>query len=198
MKEKVEHKNGFTVTDRRFWKREEEDSTPSSRLPTYLEQQEEKIKYLEKAAEQWRNRLKEEKIRQQEELKKFRQRVEKNAKEETEREKFKILEPFLSLADELSRTIEAIEKGADSNSIAEAVKMIDKQLTSALKSVGIEKISPTTDHEFTPHEHEAVEMENTDSDELDGKVARTVKYGYKVGDRLLRPAKVVVFKKSSQ
>lgn len=71
------------------------------------------------------------------------------------------------------------------------VEGIHTQLMNALSANGLTIIDPTGDH-FNPHEHESISMEATDDPSSDNIVTQTLQKGLKVGERVVRPAKVVV------
>lgn len=73
------------------------------------------------------------------------------------------------------------------------IDLIRKQLHDALAKLGLQPV-PARGERFDPHLHEAVEVADA-ADSRDGRVARELRPGYKLGDRLLRPAMVVVARK---
>jgi molecular chaperone GrpE len=76
------------------------------------------------------------------------------------------------------------------------IAMIHQQLKSALAEAGLEEID-ATDKPFDPNFHEAVSQEAT-PDAPEGHVVRQLRRGYKLRERLLRPATVIVAKKPIQ
>lgn len=80
-------------------------------------------------------------------------------------------------------------------SLQSGVMMIQQQLKSALSETGLEEID-AAGKPFDPNFHEAISQQ--ESDEVpEGNVLQQVRKGYKVKDRLLRPATVIVAKKPS-
>ena len=71
------------------------------------------------------------------------------------------------------------------------IDRIHTQLVNALTNNGLSIIDPTGET-FNPHEHESVSMEPTDDESLDHTVSKTLQKGLMVGERVVRPAKVVV------
>lgn len=71
------------------------------------------------------------------------------------------------------------------------VEGIYTHLRTILESNGLTFINPT-DQPFDPHEHESVSSEPTDDPALDHTVSKTFRMGFKLGDRVIRPAQVVV------
>jgi molecular chaperone GrpE len=74
------------------------------------------------------------------------------------------------------------------------VEYIYSQFRTALENQGIEAIEKTG-IEFDPNIHEPMETTETDDASLDHKIAKIIQKGYKMGERVIRPARVVVWKK---
>ena len=103
---------------------------------------------------------------------------------------------ILAVVDNLQRAIKSIEdKKEDKNALStfvEGIELTEKQLISSLEKFKINKIN-TINEPFDPNLHQAMfEVEGKDSES--GKISEVVQDGYKIGDRLLRPAMVGVFK----
>ncbi len=73
------------------------------------------------------------------------------------------------------------------------VEYIYNQLKTALENQGVSAID-TVGSEFDPNLHEPMKTEDTDDATLDHKVKQIIQKGYKMGDRVIRPARVVVWK----
>ena len=103
---------------------------------------------------------------------------------------------ILSVVDNLQRAIKSIEdKKEDENAFTtfvEGIELTEKQLITSLEKFKIKKIN--TDNEaFDPNLHQAMfEIEGKNSEA--GKISEVIQDGYTIGDRLLRPAMVGVFK----
>ena len=74
------------------------------------------------------------------------------------------------------------------------VEFIYSQLKTALENNGISPIDQVG-VEFDPNKHEPIETKETDDASLDHKIERIIQKGYKMGDKTIRPARVVVWKK---
>ena len=72
----------------------------------------------------------------------------------------------------------------------EGIRRISNSFQSALSNAGVEPIAAVGE-EFNPELHEAVDTEETDH-EMDGRVIEEYSRGFRMGDRLLRPARVKV------
>ncbi|MEK7176733.1 MAG: nucleotide exchange factor GrpE [Patescibacteria group bacterium] len=71
------------------------------------------------------------------------------------------------------------------------VEPLYNQLLGVLKNSGLEELDPIGEP-FNPHEHEALSTEKTEDKSNDHKVLEVLQKGYKLGTRLVRPAKVKV------
>ena len=103
---------------------------------------------------------------------------------------------ILAVVDNLQRAIKSIEdKKEDKNALStfvEGIELTEKQLISSLEKFKINKIN-TVDEPFDPNLHQAMfEVEGNDYES--GKISEVIQDGYTIGDRLLRPAMVGVFK----
>ncbi|MBA3457240.1 MAG: nucleotide exchange factor GrpE [Deltaproteobacteria bacterium] len=120
----------------------------------------------------------------------------KRQKRETEDAKFetksKVLKEMLPVVDNLERAIEhAVQSSEETNPIVEGVQLVLRQFTTAferLEVTGVEAMGQP----FDPNLHEAISQQESDSPP--GTVVQVLQRGYKSGDRLLRPALVVVAK----
>ena len=103
---------------------------------------------------------------------------------------------ILSVVDNLQRAIKSIEDKKEDegafDTFVEGIELTEKQLITSLEKFKIKKIS--TDNEaFDPNLHQAMfEIEGKNSEA--GKISEVIQDGYTIGDRLLRPAMVGVFK----
>ena len=103
---------------------------------------------------------------------------------------------FLSVADNLERAIESFGEEEQFLSVKEGLELTLKSLEGSLNSSSIEVID-TSNKNFDPEKHEAISLIEDDS--LDtNTIIDVVQKGYTIMDRTLRPAKVVVSKKSQE
>jgi molecular chaperone GrpE len=99
------------------------------------------------------------------------------------------IRPLLPVLDSFERALQVKSDPADFRS---GVELIYKQLQDALTKLGVRPI-PAKGELFDPHVHEAIEMVET-TDVPDHEVLEELQRGYKIKDRLLRPAMVKVAK----
>jgi molecular chaperone GrpE len=88
----------------------------------------------------------------------------------------------------------AISQGKEPMTVEQligGVKIVRNELDKTLQAHGVERIAPEIGDEFDPQRHEA--MMHEPSDEVEpGRIVKVYQTGYVMGDRVLRPAKVVV------
>jgi len=99
------------------------------------------------------------------------------------------IKSLLPVMDSFERALQAKSEAGDFRG---GVELIYKQLQDALAKLGLRAI-PAKGEPFDPHVHEAIEMVET-SDAADHEVLEELQRGYKLKDRLLRPAMVKVAK----
>lgn len=100
------------------------------------------------------------------------------------------LEPFLTVFDFLGMAKNAAEKSDNIESIRQGLNMIIGEFHKAFDELGVKKIA-TVGTDFDPKYHEAAAHEPSDK-VPEGKIIREWSGGFKLGERLLRPARVVV------
>jgi molecular chaperone GrpE len=96
----------------------------------------------------------------------------------------RFVKELLPVLDDLERALEAVEEHA----IEEGVRLVHRSLASLLERHGVQEID--TAGAFDPHVHEALLAQP--SEEEEGSVIDVVQKGYTLGDRVVRPARVVV------
>ena len=94
---------------------------------------------------------------------------------------------LLPILDDLGRALDAAEEHEEAK-LEEGVRLVHRNLAEALRREGLEEIP--VDGRFDPHVHEA--LLSQPSEEEEGAVIDVVQKGYKLGDKVLRPARVVV------
>lgn len=149
----------------------------------------EKVKSLETAIEQ----LKERDIRRQADTDNFKKRLLREKDEAVQFANTKLIMDMLEFLDNLERTIAVAKQGGDASSICQGIQLIQDQLLGTLsKNWGLEKID-CVGKEFDPQEHEACMMETNAEVETE-TVMEQLQSGYKLHDRVIKPAKVKVAK----
>jgi molecular chaperone GrpE len=100
----------------------------------------------------------------------------------------RLVRELLPILDDLERAVGAAEQHEEAKLI-EGVKLVEKSLRSALAKEGLVEIA--TGGPFDPHVHEAL-LTQPRADAEPGTVLEVVQRGYRVGDRVVRPARVIV------
>ena len=119
--------------------------------------------------------------------------IEKNKSDWAKYSEAQILEEFLPVYEHLKMSISSDEVQADKSPWVEGVEYVLKQFREILDNHGIEEIK-TVGEQFNPELHEAVSHE-TVKDLKDDEIIKEVSPGYKIGDKILKAARVVVNKK---
>jgi molecular chaperone GrpE len=94
---------------------------------------------------------------------------------------------LLPVLDDLERALDAAEQH-EAATLEDGVKLVHRSFAEALRKEGLEEID--TSGRFDPHVHEA--LLSQPSEAAEGDVIQVLQKGYRLGDRVLRPARVVV------
>jgi molecular chaperone GrpE len=108
--------------------------------------------------------------------------------------KGRVLKEMLPVVDNLERAIEHATIQAGANPIVEGVQLVLRQFLTAFERLDVTPVE-AAGQPFDPNLHEAISQQ--ESDAPPGTVVQVLQRGYKSGDRLLRPALVVVAKAKS-
>ena len=139
--------------------------------------------------------LKDKLARRQADFENYRKRVERERSETYNRVVADVAAKLLPVSDNLKRALEAESsvEAAESDEFRHFLSGVDliwKQLNGVLEALGVKPI-PAVGEPFDPHVHEAVVTEATDEYEPD-TVIQEIVAGYRLGDKLIRPALVKV------
>jgi molecular chaperone GrpE len=158
--------------------------------PSYVEELEARTKAAEQKTQEVQSRFEQLRKQLQRETDETRQRLNRAADERAEREKANFIAALLPVLDNLQRATEAAETSGSTEDIAEGIRRTAASFENALTAAGLEPIDALGET-FDPELHEAVETVEV-APEDEGKVIAQHTRGYKIGDRLLRPARVKV------
>ena len=103
---------------------------------------------------------------------------------------------LLESMDNLDLAVSHVNGVPEAAPLAEGVEMARRRFLSTLEQHGVEKISPEGSL-FDPNEAEAVRVDSVKSPDDDGKVTEVLRPGYRLGERIIRPARVAVGRFSS-
>jgi molecular chaperone GrpE len=129
--------------------------------------------------------------RTQADLVNYRKRVERDAVETRRTAAGQAAARWFPVLDDFERALKDRREAQNPEQWAEGVEMIYRKWITALEAEGITPIDPAEGTEFDPNVHEAVTRE-LHPDREDGEILEVVHRGYRMGDRVLRPAQVRV------
>jgi molecular chaperone GrpE len=117
----------------------------------------------------------------------YRKRAARDQESFVERATERLVKELLPVVDDLERALGAAEEHEEAR-LEEGVRLVHRALLDTLMKEGLVEIE--TDGAFDPHVHEALLSQPSQADE--GAVIEVVQKGYRLGDRVLRPARVVI------
>jgi molecular chaperone GrpE len=117
----------------------------------------------------------------------FRKRSAREQAAMAERASERLVKELLPVLDDLGRALEAAAEHEEAK-LEEGVRLVHRSLSDLLAKEGLAEIE--TNGRFDPHVHEA--LLSQPSDEEEGSVIEVVQKGYTLGEKVLRPARVVV------
>jgi molecular chaperone GrpE len=196
-REDAGHGEGVRVTDRRRITldgadedvRVEPVDAPSLK-PKYVEELEARTRAAEQKAQDVQSRFEQVRAQLQRETDETRQRLNRAADERLARKKASFIASLLPVVDNLRRAIEAAEAGGAIESLLDGLHGTVTGFESALANAGVEPVA-SVGAQFDPELHEAVDTVEVEP-ERDGEVTAEYSRGYRIGDQLVRPARVQV------
>ncbi len=117
----------------------------------------------------------------------YRKRVARDQEELVARASERLVRALLPVVDDLERALDAAAEHEEAK-LEEGVRLVHRSLADVLAKEGLHEIS--TDGAFDPHTQEALLSQPSEADE--GTVIQVLQKGYTLGDRVLRPARVVI------
>jgi molecular chaperone GrpE len=118
----------------------------------------------------------------------YRKRVAREHAELTQRANERLLHELLPVLDDLERALEAAAEHEEVK-LEEGVKLVHRSFLALLERHGLSEIE--TNGAFDPYVHEAL-LAQPAEDAEEGSVLQVLQKGYRLGDRVLRPARVIV------
>ena len=118
----------------------------------------------------------------------YRKRVAREHAELTARANERLVNELLPVLDDLERALEAAAEHEEAK-LEEGVQLVHRSLASLLERHGLTEIE--TEGAFDPHVHEALLAQPAEGAE-EGSVLQVLQKGYRLGDKVLRPARVIV------
>lgn len=117
----------------------------------------------------------------------FRKRVYRDQQALVARAAERLVTELIPVLDDLERAVVVAAESAEST-LEEGVRMVQRALHAALVKEGLAEVS--TEGPFDPHQHEALMQQPSEAPE--GTILQVMQKGYRLGDRVLRPARVIV------
>jgi molecular chaperone GrpE len=123
----------------------------------------------------------------------FRKRSAREQAALSERANERLVKELIPILDDLGRALEAAAEHEEAK-LEEGVRLVHRALSDVLSKEGLAEIQ--THGQFDPHVHEALLSQPSDAEE--GSVIEVVQKGYTLGNKVLRPARVVVAAPAAQ
>jgi molecular chaperone GrpE len=118
----------------------------------------------------------------------YRKRTAREHAELTQRANERLLNELLPVLDDLERALEAAAEHEEAK-LEEGVRLVHRSLLGLVERHGLTEID--TEGAFDPHVHEAL-LTQPSADAEPGSVLEVVQRGYRLGDKIVRPARVIV------
>jgi molecular chaperone GrpE len=121
----------------------------------------------------------------------YRKRVSAETQAASQRGKAELAKALLPVLDNLERAMEAADLGEQpEGALEQGILLTHRELRSALEAAGVEAVDPLGE-KFDPEWHEAIST-SADGAGEPGSVVDVLQKGYRIGEQLIRPARVVV------
>ena len=117
----------------------------------------------------------------------YRKRVARDQRELAARAHERLVKELVPVLDDLERALEAATEHEEGK-LEEGVRLVHRSLADALAKEGLSEIE--TSGKFDPHLQEALLSQPSEAEE--GSIIQVLQKGYSLGDRVLRPARVVI------
>jgi molecular chaperone GrpE len=143
-----------------------------------------------------RDRMREQLLRTAADFDNFRKRSKRDVDDARQRGKDEVIRDLLPVFDNLERAVQSTTGATEASSVIEGVRMVLKLFEDTTERLGLERVK-TIGERFDPAVHEA--LQQTDSAEhAPGTIVAEIAPGYRFGERLVRPAMVVVSRKPAE
>jgi molecular chaperone GrpE len=160
-----------------------EKSLTKAELAERVEQLERRLEEVERERDEYLNDLK----RLAADFENYRRRAARDQESLVARAHERLVKELLPVLDDLERALEAAEAHEEAK-LEEGVALVARALADVLRREGLEEVA--TDGKFDPHVHEALLSQPSEAEE--GSVIDVLQKGYRLGDRVIRPARVVI------
>ncbi len=123
----------------------------------------------------------------------FRRRTRRELLEAGEIARADLLSDLLEVMDDLERVAATPCENTTTDALHQGTELVARKLAKTLADAGMEAVNPLGER-FDPNVHEAILLAPTSDPAQDEIVSQVIRIGYQIGDRLLRPAQVGVFR----
>lgn len=145
------------------------------------------------AARAERDKLKEQLLRTAADFDNFRKRSKRDIDDARARSRDELVRDLLPVFDNLERAVTSITPTSDVKSVVDGIRMVLKLFEDSAERAGLVRVKSVGER-FDPAQHEAIQQLET-AEHAPGTIVREVVAGYRFGERLVRPAMVVVARK---
>ncbi|MFO7800547.1 nucleotide exchange factor GrpE [Rhodohalobacter sp.] len=157
-------------------------------LDELVEEQQKRINELEEEIQS----IKDNHLRKAAEMENFKKRLQRERESVYQKSRENAIEAFLPVNDDLRRTLEALEQANADKSFVDGVRLVADKFQDVLDRYNVERI----DEEGVPFDvnlHDAMLRQPAKDDSIEsGTVLQVLESGYRIGDKTLRHAKVIV------
>ena len=172
-----------------------EDAIPAAEAETAPPEEEEAEPVIEltplEAAQEEANKWRDLAMRATADLENYRKRMVKDKSDAMKFANADLLRGLLPVLDNFSWGLDAARAESESSPIYQGMAMVHKQIEDFLAAEGVETLVTEGGVEFDPNVHDAVSQEPSDT-VAEGTILNQTRKGYRLKDRLLRPAAVIV------
>ncbi len=123
-------------------------------------------------------------------LENYRKRIAREKQDIIRNAAANVIESMLPVIDNMKLGLQAAENHPEAKDVVVGFKMVDDQLKRSLQEQGLEELIPDGET-FDPNLHECISHQ-TSTDIEEGKVIQTVRAGYRLNEKLIRAASVIV------
>ena len=188
--EQLQEENVTNQTEETLQTAEEQDSTNKEESTESSETPEVEVDPLEAAMAEIAE-LKKQILYKVAEFDNYRKRVIKEKADLIMNGGEKVITAILPVMDDMERALEQMRKAEDVQAVVEGVELIQKKFMGILEKQGVKPIE-TKDADFDVEVHEAIAQFPAPSEEMKNKVVDCTLKGYKLNEKVIRHAQVVV------
>ncbi len=169
-----------------------EEVAPQPSEADVLREEMQRLQEQLEAAEAGNAELNDKFLRSQAELANYRRRVSADIDRARAAGVDSTILTVVKVFDDLARAIESVSPDADGASVLDGVKLVLSNLEADLGAIGIVR-EGNVGEQFDPEKHDAVTAVPADAGHPAGTIAQVLRTGFSQGERLIRPATVVVY-----